>query len=107
MQHHQETTLTTPKLESYAAGRWFAAQDDGTPIADAVTGEIVTRIGGAGPDVAGMVDHARTVGGPVLRELTFHQQAELLRWDGRRTTRRSSSNFRCAYSCVGNPARQA
>lgn len=28
-------------LESYVAGSWYAAPDEGTPLADAVTGEEV------------------------------------------------------------------
>ncbi len=70
--------MTAPLLESYVAGRWYAAPDDGTPIADAVTGETVVRVSSTGLDVAAMLDHARTVGGPALRELTFHQRAGLL-----------------------------
>src|SRR3712207_9427613 len=69
--------MTAPLLESYVAGRWYAAPDDGTPIADAVTGETVTRISSTGLDVAAMLDHARTVGGPALRGLPFHQRAGL------------------------------
>jgi oxepin-CoA hydrolase / 3-oxo-5,6-dehydrosuberyl-CoA semialdehyde dehydrogenase len=75
---------TAPMLESYAAGSWFTAPDDGTPIPDAVTGETVARISSAGLDVPGMLDHARTVGGPALRELTFHQRAALLKQLGLR-----------------------
>jgi len=68
-----------PLLESYVAGRWWATSDEGTPLPDAVTGETVARIGSRGLDVGAMVDHARTVGGPALRELTFHQRAALLK----------------------------
>jgi oxepin-CoA hydrolase/3-oxo-5,6-dehydrosuberyl-CoA semialdehyde dehydrogenase len=64
--------MTALLLESYVAERWYAAPDDGTPIAVAVTGETVVRISSTGLDVAAMLDHARTVGGPALRELTFH-----------------------------------
>ena len=67
--------MTAPMLESYVAGRWFAATDEATPVADAVTGETVARVSSTGLDVAAMLDHARTVGGPALRELTFHQRA--------------------------------
>ncbi|MCW2584313.1 MAG: phenylacetic acid degradation protein paaN [Klenkia sp.] len=66
-------------LESYAAGRWWSSDDEGTPLPDAVTGETVARISSRGLDVAGMVAHARTVGSPALRELTFHQRAGLLK----------------------------
>ena len=59
--------MTAPMLESYVAGRWFAAADDGAPVADAVTGETVVRVSSTGLDVPAMLDHARTVGGPALR----------------------------------------
>jgi oxepin-CoA hydrolase/3-oxo-5,6-dehydrosuberyl-CoA semialdehyde dehydrogenase len=39
----------------------------------------VARVSSAGVDLAGMVEHARTVGGPGLRELTFHQRAAALK----------------------------
>jgi len=76
--------MTAPMLESYVAGGWFAAGDDGAPVADAVTGETVVRVSSTGLDVAAMLDHARTVGGPALRGLTFHQRAGLLKQLGLR-----------------------
>jgi oxepin-CoA hydrolase/3-oxo-5,6-dehydrosuberyl-CoA semialdehyde dehydrogenase len=63
----EETTVSVPLLESFVAGRWYAAPDDGTTLRDAVTGEPVARISSAGLDVPAMLDHARTVGGPALR----------------------------------------
>ena len=73
------TAGTAPLLQSYVAGRWWSAADEGAPLPDAVTGETVARVSSRGLDVAGMVAHARTVGGPTLRELTFHQRAGLLK----------------------------
>ena len=66
-------------LQSYVQGRWFTAADAGAPLHSAVTGEEVARISSAGVDVAAMLDYARSVGGPVLRELTFHQRAGQLK----------------------------
>jgi oxepin-CoA hydrolase/3-oxo-5,6-dehydrosuberyl-CoA semialdehyde dehydrogenase len=66
-------------LRSYVGGGWFTASDDGAPLRDAVTGELVARISSAGVDMAGALDYGRRVGGPALRELTFHQRAALLR----------------------------
>lgn len=66
-------------LESYAAGRWFVAEDTGTPLMSAVDGSEVARISSTGLDVAEMVEYARTVGGPALRALTFHERAALLK----------------------------
>jgi len=66
-------------LQSYDQGQWFTAADAGTPLRSAVTGEEVARISSAGVDVAAMLDYARSVGGPALRELTFHQRASQLK----------------------------
>ncbi|MGH3387431.1 MAG: phenylacetic acid degradation bifunctional protein PaaZ [Actinomadura sp.] len=66
-------------LESYAAGRWFRAADEGEPLLDAATGEEVARISSRGLDIAAMVRHARQAGGPALRSLTFHERAALLK----------------------------
>jgi len=66
-------------LESYAAGTWFRAQDEGEPLLDATTGEEVARISSKGLDLAGMVAHAHTIGGPAIRALTFHERAALLK----------------------------
>ena len=69
----------TRLLESYAAGRWFAAATEGDPLLDASTGEEVARISSAGLDLGEMAHHARTVGGPAIREMTFHQRSLLLK----------------------------
>ncbi|MGM1062825.1 phenylacetic acid degradation bifunctional protein PaaZ [Saccharothrix sp. Mg75] len=67
------------KLRSYVSGRWHTPDADGAPLHDAVTGEEITRISSAGIDMAAALDHGRRVGGPALRELTFHQRAALLK----------------------------
>ncbi len=69
----------TALLESYAAGKWFRASDEGAPLLDAATGEEVARISSTGLDLAAMTGHARQVGGPAVRRLTFHERAGLLK----------------------------
>ncbi|MBY3985630.1 phenylacetic acid degradation bifunctional protein PaaZ [Rhodococcus fascians] len=66
-------------LESYAQGRWFVASDAGTPLLSAIDGSEVARISSTGLDVAAMIDYARTVGGPALADLTFHERGGLLK----------------------------
>ena len=66
-------------LESYAGGSWFRASDEGKPLLDASTGEEVARISASGLDLPAMVDHARNVGGPAIRALTFHERAGILK----------------------------
>lgn len=66
-------------LRSYVSGSWRAPEDEGAPLRDAVTGEEVARISSAGIDMGGALEYGRRTGGPVLRELTFHQRASLLK----------------------------
>jgi oxepin-CoA hydrolase / 3-oxo-5,6-dehydrosuberyl-CoA semialdehyde dehydrogenase len=66
-------------LESYAAGTWFRADDEGEPLADATTGEEVARTSSRGVDLSAMVAHARNVGGPAIGSLTFHERAGMLK----------------------------
>lgn len=54
-------------------------EGSGTPLLHAVTGEVVAHASSDGVDFKGMLDHARTAGGPALRRLTFHQRARLLK----------------------------
>ncbi len=67
------------KLRSYACGRWVEGEGEGTALLDATTGEPVAVASSAGLDFAAMLEHARTVGGPGLRALTFHERAARLR----------------------------
>jgi oxepin-CoA hydrolase/3-oxo-5,6-dehydrosuberyl-CoA semialdehyde dehydrogenase len=66
-------------LRSYLSGAWQQPTEDGLPLHDAVTGEQVARISSAGLDIGAALEHGRRVGGPALRELTFHQRAALLK----------------------------
>ena len=66
-------------LHSYAAGRWVAPSGQIATLRSAITGEPVAEIGAADLDHAAMAAYARTVGGPALRVLTFHQRAAMLK----------------------------
>jgi oxepin-CoA hydrolase/3-oxo-5,6-dehydrosuberyl-CoA semialdehyde dehydrogenase len=68
-----------PVLRSYTGGSWRTGDGEGAPLRDAVTGELIARVSSAGLDMGGALDHGRRVGGPGLRELTFHQRAGLLK----------------------------
>ncbi|MCK0168367.1 phenylacetic acid degradation bifunctional protein PaaZ [Jannaschia sp. S6380] len=65
-------------VPSFVAGRWVDPDADARPIEDAVTGQVFARAGAA-LDAAEMLDHARDVGGPALRAMTFHDRARMLK----------------------------
>jgi oxepin-CoA hydrolase/3-oxo-5,6-dehydrosuberyl-CoA semialdehyde dehydrogenase len=67
------------RLRSYVSGAWHTPDAEGTPLHDAVTGEEIARISSDGVDMGAALRHGREVGGPALRELTFHQRAALLK----------------------------
>ncbi|MGQ9370425.1 3,4-dehydroadipyl-CoA semialdehyde dehydrogenase [Azospirillum sp. ST 5-10] len=66
------------RLQSYLAGRWQDGAGAGTPLVDPVTGEELARASGDGLDLAAALAHARDVGGPALRRLTFAERGRLL-----------------------------
>ena len=67
------------KLQNFVAGRWAEGDGPGTPLLHAVTGEVVAHATSDGIDFKAMLDYARTVGGPALRRMTFHQRARMLK----------------------------
>lgn len=67
------------KLQSYAAGDWREGSGAGTTVYDAVRGDPVCSVSSDGLDFAAMVRHAREVGGPALRAMTFHDRAAALK----------------------------
>ena len=71
--------MKTLKLLNYAQDQWYGAEGGLAPVESAVTGEVVAETGSGGLDFAAMLDHARTVGGPALRRLTFHERAHRLK----------------------------
>ena len=84
-------------LESYVAGGWFAADDEGQPLLDAATGEEVARVSATGVDLGAMTDHARVVGGPAIRALTFHERARLLKAVAKRLTEVKDELYELSY----------
>ena len=83
-------------VRSYIAGRWFAP-DGGTPVYDAVTGAPVAEVSSAGIDFAAALAYGRQVGGPALRELTFHERAELAKAAGQLLREHRDELYQLSY----------
>ena len=66
-------------LESYVHGEWVTGAGDGTVLLDAATGAPIAITDTTGVDFAASLAHARDKGGPVLRAMTFHQRALILK----------------------------
>ncbi|PSM17721.1 phenylacetic acid degradation bifunctional protein PaaZ [Nitratireductor sp. StC3] len=70
--------MTVLSLNSFAAGKWVAPSGSLTSLKSAVDGRVIAELG-AELDFAAMIEHARAVGGPALRALTFHERAAKLK----------------------------
>jgi len=66
-------------VQSFAAGQWIAPGAGARSIASAITGEVIAQAGNDALDVQAMLAHAREVGGPALRKMTFHDRARMLK----------------------------
>ncbi len=64
-------------LASYVADRWLPA-GGGAPLVSAIDGSVVAEMPG-NTDPQALLDHARKVGGPALRGMTFQQRGKMLR----------------------------
>src|SRR6478672_6483777 len=71
--------MKTLKLLNYERDRWIAGDGNLAEIASAIDGAPVALTGSSGLDFGGMLRHARDVGGPALRRLTFHERARMLK----------------------------
>ena len=84
-------------LESYAAGTWRAGRGPVSALRDASTGEVVAYAAAGGLDYAAMLAHARDVGGPALRALTFHERAAALRALGKQLFEYKDEFYQLSY----------
>jgi oxepin-CoA hydrolase/3-oxo-5,6-dehydrosuberyl-CoA semialdehyde dehydrogenase len=67
------------QLMSLAQDRWVGPGTSPRALHSAVTGAVVAELSTDGLDFAAMVNHARCVGGPALRAMTFHMRAKVLK----------------------------
>lgn len=71
--------MSIQNVSSFAAGQWIAPGAGARNIASAITGDVIATAGNDALDVQAMLDYARTVGGPALRKMTFHDRARMLK----------------------------
>ena len=66
-------------LASYAQDQWVQGNGNAATLYHAVTGEPVAQASSTGLDFRAMLEHGRSVGGPALRKMTFHERARMLK----------------------------
>ena len=71
--------MSLSTLENYALDSWRPGEGQTADISSAVTAEKISVTGSGGLDFKAMLEHARNVGGPALRAMTFHQRATMIK----------------------------
>src|SRR5579863_3058361 len=84
-------------LQSYVCGAWAGGSDGGVALRDATTGEVIAMASSAGIDFGAVLDHAREVGGPALRAMTFHERAAMLKALAKRLSELKEEFYTLSY----------
>jgi oxepin-CoA hydrolase/3-oxo-5,6-dehydrosuberyl-CoA semialdehyde dehydrogenase len=86
------------RLKSYVSGRWYEGGREAALLRDATTGAVIAEASSEGIDFRGALDHARRVGGPALRALTFHERAGLVKSLAKFLTERKDEFYALSYA---------
>ncbi|MFL6750750.1 MAG: phenylacetic acid degradation bifunctional protein PaaZ [Sphingomicrobium sp.] len=89
--------MKTLKLLNYAFDGWAPGEGDLAEISSAIDGSPVAVTGSGGLDFGGMLRHAREVGGPALRKLTFHERARIIKGLGLAIMARKEELYDLSY----------
>jgi oxepin-CoA hydrolase/3-oxo-5,6-dehydrosuberyl-CoA semialdehyde dehydrogenase len=90
--------MKTQQLLNYARDQWVPGDAASlSEIASAIDGAAVARTGSGGLDFDGMLQHARTVGGPALRTMTFHERARMIKGLGLAVLARKEELYELNY----------
>jgi len=65
-------------LQSYVGGKWQAGSQNGAPLVNPTTGEMVAWASSDGLDLKAALEYSRNVGGSELRPLSYADRAALL-----------------------------
>jgi len=65
-------------LRSYLGGEWVSGQGPGAPLLDPTTGATLAHASSVGLDLRAALEHARRVGGPTLRAMSFAERGAML-----------------------------
>src|SRR5690242_1782953 len=88
----------TMQLKSYVSGRWHEGGREGTLLRDATTGAVIAQASTEGIDFRGVLEHARNVGGPALRAMTFHERAGLVKNLAKFLTEKGDEFYALSYA---------
>lgn len=85
------------KIQHYVQGHWTTGTEEGTPIHDAITGDVFTSVAIEGLDIPEILQYGRTKGGEVLRKMTFQERGNMLKTLALYLTKRKDAFYELSY----------
>ena len=85
------------KIPHYVLGSWTEGKDEGTPVYDAITGEIISNVAIEGLDIPEILQYGRTKGGEVLRRMTFQERGNMLKKLALYLTKRKNEFYEVSF----------
>ena len=85
------------KIQHYVTGQWIEGKEEGTPVHDAITGDVISNIAIEGLDIPEILQYGRTKGGEVLRKMTFQERGNMLKKLALYLTKRKDAFYELSY----------
>ena len=85
------------QLGNYINGSWMPSEVDGTPLFNAVTGDVIAVATKQKLDFETILAYGRRKGGPVLRKMTFQQRGEMLKKLAMYLNKRKEAYYEMSY----------
>src|ERR1700679_4009633 len=86
------------QLQSFVSGKWQTGARNFVTLRGATTNEVIASVSAEGIDYRAMLWNARNVGGPNLRELTFHARDGLLKSAAKMLTEYKDEAYQLSYA---------
>jgi oxepin-CoA hydrolase/3-oxo-5,6-dehydrosuberyl-CoA semialdehyde dehydrogenase len=67
------------KIQHYATGQWLEGKDEGIPVFDAITGDLIANSAVEGLDIAEILEYGRSKGSEILSKMTFQERGNMLK----------------------------
>ena len=99
--------LNMALLPNYLSGEWTVGKGAVIPLLDPVRGTELARVSSEGANYGAALRHARSVGGPALRSLSYRERAQLLEHVAQVLASKRETYYQIALENSGSPKSDA
>ena len=85
------------KAQNFVLGNWVEGKGEGVPMYDAITGDVVALSDTEGLNFEEILNYGRTVGGEVLRKMTFQERGNMLKKLALHLTKKKEAFYELSY----------